>query len=108
MFRQALQLEGFIVEEARAGFEALRHLDAAFPPDIVVLDLGLPGLDGVTVRQELAAQAHTRHIPILIVTASSENLDHLDVACVLRKPVWPAELIVAVRRCLAEGAPPVA
>ncbi len=98
-FRNTLALDGFDVQEARSGYEALRLLDSA-RPDIIVLDLRLPGLDGVTVRDELAAGAHTRHIPIVVVTGSTQNLDTLDVDCVLRKPVAADELARAVRNCL--------
>ena len=104
LFAIALSFAGFDVHEARTGFEALRFLDTD-PPDLVVLDLGLPGIDGYAVQQEIAANAYTRHIPIVIVTASAKDLSHLDVACVLRKPVAPEELVVTVRKCLATGAP---
>jgi DNA-binding response OmpR family regulator len=104
LYRQELSMAGFLVEEARSGFEALRRLDSA-PPDLVVLDLALPGVDGFTVRYELAAQAHTRSIPIVIVTGSSENLDALEVTCVLRKPVSGDRLVETVRKCLVSGAP---
>jgi CheY-like chemotaxis protein len=105
MFRTALAYAGFRVREAGNGFEALRMIDSD-PPDLVVLDLGLPVMSGEVVRQEIAAQAHTRHIPIVIVTGSMSSLEHLGVACVLRKPVSPDALIETVGRCLTSGAPP--
>jgi two-component system response regulator MprA len=105
MYRVALTFAGYDVQEARGGFEALRRLDSD-PPALVVLDLLLPGVDGFAVRQELAAHAHTRNIPIVIVTGSGENLDHLDVGCLLRKPVSPDELLNSVRKCLASGPRP--
>lgn len=104
IFRSALALAGFAVQEAADGFDALRRLDSN-PPDLVVLDLSLPIISGYIVQQEIAANAHTRRIPIVIVTGSNDDLSHLDVACVLRKPVHSTELIRTVRRCLASGAP---
>ena len=104
IFKTSLAVAGYAVREARDGFEALRSLDAVIP-DLVILDLRLPGLSGYAVLDELAAQAHTRHIPVMIVTASPERID-ADVACVLRKPVLPDQLLAAVRRCLASPAPP--
>ena len=104
IFKTCLAVAGYTVREACDGLGALRSLDAALP-DLVVLDLGLPGLSGHAVLQELTAQAHTRRIPVLVVTASPERLTH-DVACVLRKPVMPEELIRAVGRCLVSSAPP--
>lgn len=98
--RQALALAGYHVTEARAGFEALQQLDRQLP-DIIVLDLLMPGIDGFTVRTELAAQAQTRHIPIVVITAITEDLRWLDVKCLLRKPVTPEELVHAVKRASA-------
>jgi two-component system KDP operon response regulator KdpE len=106
LFRVSLTLEGFDVEEAGDGLEALRRI-AEHPPDVVVLDLGLPSLSGVAVQQEIAANAYTRRIPIVVVTGSTKNLDYLNVACILRKPITPDELVAAVRLCLRAGAPPV-
>jgi two-component system KDP operon response regulator KdpE len=103
MYRFSLALAGFEVREAGDGLDALHALDRD-PPDLIVLDLGLPDVSGHIVRQELAAQAHTREIPILVVTGSAESLHQLDVACVLRKPVSPDSLVTAVRKCLASGA----
>jgi CheY-like chemotaxis protein len=99
---QALALAGFDVKEARGGFEALRRLDND-PPDIIVLDLTLPGVDGFAVRNELAANAHTRHIPIVVVTGLADDLQFLDVPCILRKPVTSDQVVEAVRKCLASG-----
>lgn len=99
VWRLALQLEGFEVEEAGDGIMALRRLDN-HPPDLVVLDLGLPALGGLSVQQEIAAHAATRDIPIVIVTGSPDDLSDVDVSCVLRKPIGPEQLIATVRRCL--------
>jgi DNA-binding response OmpR family regulator len=104
MFKTALSLSGFDVDEAGDGVEALRIIEAR-PPDLVVLDLILRALDGLSVQQELAARAVTAHIPIVIVTGSTLNTDALNVACVLRKPVMPDELVRTVRQCLKSGTP---
>jgi two-component system response regulator MprA len=104
MFRMALSLAGYDVEEAGDGLEALRLIENR-PPDLVVLDLKLRSLDGLSVQQELAARALTAHIPIVIVTGSDLDTDGLPVACVLRKPVMPDDLVRTVRQCLRSGAP---
>jgi two-component system, OmpR family, phosphate regulon response regulator PhoB len=106
MYRTALILAHFDVVEADDGMAALHFLDQR-APDIVVLDLMLPTMSGLVVQQEIAAHAHTRNIPIVIVTGSDLSLDHIDVPCVLRKPVDPDALVKAVRSCLASGAPGV-
>ena len=104
MFRTILSMAGYDVEEAGDGVEALRHVENR-APDLIVLDLVLRSLDGVSVQQELAARALTRHIPIVIVTGSSIDTGALDVACVLRKPVLPDDLVRTVKHCIARGGP---
>ena len=101
MLRMALAFE-FRVEEAGDGMEALRLLDIE-PPDLIVLDLGLPFISGQVVHQEVAAQAHLRHIPVVVITGGPVGPDR-PVACTLRKPFSPDELLRAVRKCLGSGA----
>jgi DNA-binding response OmpR family regulator len=102
MFRLALAFEGFKVFEASDGVTALRAIDAE-PPDIIILDLGLPAVSGHDVVRDVTARAQTRRIPIVVVTGSRDNLDRLDVECVLRKPITLEQLAETVRRCLATG-----
>ena len=102
LFRTALTIAGYEVEETGDGFEALGLVDS-HPPDLVVLDLILRSLDGVSVQQELASRALTSRIPIVIVTGSDLPID--GVACVLRKPVSPEEIVRTVQKCLRAGAP---
>jgi DNA-binding response OmpR family regulator len=104
MFSTALEFAGFTVREAPNGYEAIHSVDR-HPPDLIVLDLLLPGFGGLSVQQEIAERAVTRHIPIVIVTGSHRDLAHLPVACVLRKPVDPDELVATVRKCLDEASP---
>lgn len=102
MFTTALGLAGFDVQEAPNGYEALHSVDRQ-RPDLIVLDLLMPGFGGLGVQQEITERAATKHIPIVIVTGSTRELDHLAVACVLRKPVDPDELVATVRKCLEPG-----
>ena len=69
-----------------------------------MLDLVLRALDGISVQQELAARALTRHIPIVIVTGSTIDTSALEVACVLHKPVMPDDLLKTIAECLASSA----
>jgi CheY-like chemotaxis protein len=103
MFRTVLSMAGYDVQEAGDGVEALYLVENRLP-DLIVLDLVLRALDGLSVQQELAARAITRRIPIVIVTGSTIDTSSLDVACVLRKPVMPDELVRTVKSCLASGA----
>ena len=102
LFRTTLTIEGFDVVEAGDGMEALRWIDHS-PPDLVILDLLLPRLSGLVVQQEIAAQAVTREIPVVVITGSTIAESDLNVACFLRKPVAPDQLIKTVRSCLASG-----
>ncbi|HVL68596.1 MAG TPA: response regulator [Vicinamibacterales bacterium] len=106
LFRTALVLAGYGVIEAGNGLEALQRIDQ-LRPDLVVLDLLLPGVSGFVVHQDIAAQAVTREIPVVVITGSTVDASELNVACFLRKPVSPDRLVEAVRACLAEGAGPV-
>ena len=103
MYRTALTLAGFDVHDVSIGIDALRHIDQE-APDLIILDLMLPDINGMVVRQEIAAHAHTQRIPIVIVTGATLDLSTADVACVLRKPVAPDELVRVVQSCLHSGA----
>src|SRR6516225_9367623 len=68
-----LEVEGFEVMRAATGLEAL-NLAAARPPDLVVLDVMLPGIDGIEVCRRLRAASA---VPILMLTARSDETDKL-------------------------------
>ena len=103
-WRHTLAMEGYDVLEAGDGLEALASLEQR-TPDLLILDLGLPRLGGMSVQQEIAARAP--HIPVVIVTGSTADLTDLNVPCLLRKPVTTDELVRTVRSCLSAGAPGV-
>lgn len=100
--RVNLQLAGHEVLEAangRAGLELARTIE----PDVVVLDIMLPNLDGLTVLQELASSEATRHIPVIMLTAKTQLEDRRKAwraGCVeyLTKPFSPIELVELVGR----------
>ena len=71
--------------------------------DVVVLDLGLPGFDGLVVSEEIAAHPSTSHIPIVVVTGSENPVPGVRPDCVLRKPVAPERVVVTVAKCLRES-----
>src|SRR5687767_15394952 len=102
LFRTALSMAGFDVEEAPDGLDAL-HMIENRTPELVVLDLILRSLDGISVQQELAARAITRDIPIVIVTGSNLDVAGANVSCLLRKPITPDQLVETVRHCLVRG-----
>jgi CheY-like chemotaxis protein len=104
LFRTALMFEAFNVLEAENGLAALRLLDRVPPPDLILLDLRMPVMNGSVFMQELAGQAHLRHIPVVVVTATLGPDDARQAKCVLRKPVSIDDLVRTVRSCLISGA----
>ena len=95
---QYLELEGFTVLQAADGAEALRLAERQ-PPDLVVLDLMLPGIDGIEVCRRLRAQSA---VPIVMLTARTEEADKITgfgfgADDYVTKPFSPRELVVRVR-----------
>lgn len=105
LYRTALTLAGFDVIEAATGLDALKRIDSALP-DLIVLDLLLPKVSGFGVLYDLKAQAHTRRIPVVVVTGTSEDVVSDYVTAVLRKPISPDELVAAVQQYLMAGGEP--
>jgi CheY-like chemotaxis protein len=103
LYRSALTDAGFSVVAVEDGTDALVVLETRVPA-VVVLDLTLPRVRGLDVAQELKASAITRHVPIVVVTATDgSDIEDLDVECVLRKPVLPERLVETVHRCMQKG-----
>ena len=67
--RTRLEANNFSVDEADSGEEALRRVDDSI--DLVIVDLGLPGIDGFATMRALRADARTAHIAIVAVTAQA-------------------------------------
>ena len=98
-YRTTLTVAGHTVLAAGDGIEALHHLEG-HTPDLIVLDLGLPRLSGHDVHREIAANARTQHIPVMIVTGQSRGIDASDFACVMRKPFEADAFLAKVEECL--------
>jgi type II secretory ATPase GspE/PulE/Tfp pilus assembly ATPase PilB-like protein/ActR/RegA family two-component response regulator len=67
-----LQREGYHTVEARDGAEAISRVDQ-HAPDLMLLDLNLPGLDGYGVLAQLRSRADTRHLPVVVLTAKGDE-----------------------------------
>lgn len=99
-----IQSAGFDVVTATDGHSALEHLKQDLP-NLVLLDLMLPGIDGLEVCKEMKRGAETRHIPVIMLTAKGEEIDRivgleLGVDDYVVKPFSPRELILRIRAVL--------
>ena len=108
LLRFNLEREGFSVLEAEDGNEALR-LARQHLPDLMLLDVMMPGPDGFEVCRLLGAQAETANIPVLMLTARGEEMDRvvglsLGADDYVVKPFSVRELMLRIRAVLRRGA----
>ena len=97
---ELLSAEGFRTEEAASGPEAL-GLARRDPPDLILLDVRMPDMDGFEVCQQLKADGRTGHVPILLVTALDTQRDLEQGLAAgaddyVTKPVNPADVLARV------------
>lgn len=109
LLRYNLEREGYRVLCATDGERGLGDA-ARHQPDLVLLDLMLPGMDGLEVCKRLRAQDGTRGIPVLMLTAKSEETDvviglEMGADDYLTKPFSPRELVARVRAALRRNRP---
>lgn len=102
LFRDVLSATGYRTLEARTGGEAI-ELATANPPDLVLMDIQMPDVDGVEALRRLRADERTAAIPVLAVTAQAMQGDREHFLAqgfdgYLSKPVNVRELIGTVRQ----------
>jgi two-component system phosphate regulon response regulator PhoB len=110
VLRYNLGREDFVVDVATRGDEALEVVRRQ-PPDLVVLDLMLPGLDGLEVLRTLRRDQATRSLPVLLLTARGEEIDRvvgleLGADDYVTKPFSPREVTLRIRAILRRGEEP--
>jgi CheY-like chemotaxis protein len=99
-YRTTLRSAGYEVGAVEDGTDALRRMED-WTPDVLVLDLGLPQMDGRDLHYELRSRRETRRIPIVIVSGTdTSDLNQAEFAAVLQKPVLPEVLLQAVEDAL--------
>ena len=104
-----LKREGYQVSAASSGEEALRQVQAA-PPDLVILDLMMPAMDGLEVCRRLRQDPATASLPIVMLTAKGDEVDRvlgLEIGAddYVVKPFSPKELLARVRAVLRRSRP---
>jgi CheY-like chemotaxis protein len=107
MYARYLEFSGFKVVTAANGEEAL---DRAFEstPDLIVMDLSLPGVDGWEATRRLKKDTRTKHVPVVAVTGhafagSSESALQAGCDGYIMKPCLPTDLVTEIRRVLSGG-----
>jgi two-component system cell cycle response regulator DivK len=105
MYAEYLRFCGFRVAEARNGNEALEQAFTLMP-DLILMDLSLPGMDGWEATRQLKADERTRQIPVVALTGhalagASEGAKRAGCDSFVTKPCLPDDLVVEVRRMLS-------
>ena len=109
LIRLILGRKGFELTGATSGLEGLAAIRQV-KPDLVLLDLMMPDMDGWEVYQQMKADPELKHIPVIVVTAKAQSIDKilgLHIAKVddyVTKPFGPQELLQSVERVLAAKA----
>jgi DNA-binding response OmpR family regulator len=107
LIRLILSRRGFEVRGAAGGMEGIRLVREELP-DLVLLDLMMPDMDGWEVYQQMKAGESTRSIPVIVVTAKAQSIDRvlgLHIAKVddyIAKPFSPQELLASVEKVLGQ------
>ena len=101
-----LSRRGFLVKGAHGGHEGLDLVGVELP-DLILLDLMMPDLDGWDLYQQLKANPETRNIPVIVITAKSQPIDRvlgLHIAKVddyISKPFHPEDLLNSIEKVIS-------
>jgi two-component system alkaline phosphatase synthesis response regulator PhoP len=111
LLKYNLEKEGYQVFGAATGEAALQAVRHRLP-DLILLDLMLPGLDGLEVCRRIRAEAQTRHLPIIMLTAKGEEADivtglELGADDYITKPFSPRVLLARLRAALRRRSQPL-
>ena len=111
LIRLILGRRGFKVSGATGGKAGLQAVREELP-DLVLLDLMMPDMDGWEVYQQMKSDELTRHIPVIVVTARAQSIDKvlgIHIAKVddyIAKPFSPQELLSSVEKVLSQDKTP--
>jgi len=110
MYSAYLQFSGYRVEEATNGLEAIEKA-IELTPDIILMDLALPKVDGWEATKRLKSDPRTRHIPIVALTGHAlagfaEGAREAGCDAFVTKPCLPDALVAEIRRMLSQTRQP--
>ena len=99
LFRHVLDVAGYHTEIVMNGMEALKRLES-IRPDIILLDLNLPGVSGPKILEDIRADNRLMTVPVVVITGHAEVAENLPVEpdLVLLKPVNMDQLSILVQR----------
>ncbi len=100
-----LKREGYQTEKAKNGKEALDKLSQGLKPDLIITDLNMPVMDGMTFLKEVRKKPGFRFVPILILTTESQQQKRMEAKKAgatgwLVKPVKPQDLLAVIKKVL--------
>jgi len=104
LIQKLLESDGFTVTTAADGLEGLMHLEQA-TPDVILCDMMMPNLDGMTFTKAIKKNAGTRNVPVIFLTAKTDTRTVAEgisagAKFYLTKPFNHAELLQKVRKAL--------
>jgi CheY-like chemotaxis protein len=108
LYQKAFSLEGFGVEIAEDGNTGLEKVQG-YKPDIILLDMMMPNMNGLEVLSKLKADAATSSIPVIVLTNIADmNVDNLAtskgaVQYIIKSQTEPAEIITLIKGVLAKA-----
>jgi len=101
-----LEKAGYLVSTALDGRQALQRLAGGLP-HLIVLDIGMPHMSGLELLKQIRADAKTRDLPVIMLTAYKTDQDvfkgyHYGANVYLTKPIDPADLLAYIRELFAD------
>jgi len=109
MYKERLLAEGYSVDLAKDGLEALSKI-ASTTPDLMILDVMMPNLNGIDVLKKIKAQDKTKNIPIIVATALVQDMTEIKKmlseqdSYLIKSEVMPGDVVKLVNQKLS-GAP---
>jgi twitching motility two-component system response regulator PilH len=105
MITELLRGSGLDVTAASDGVEALEHIQSGHPPDLVVLDIVMPRMNGYEVCRRLKADPSTQNVPVVMCSSKGEEFDRYwgmkqGADAYIAKPFQPTELVGTVKQLL--------
>jgi CheY-like chemotaxis protein len=109
LYQKTFDLEGFEVETAEDGHIGLQKVPS-FKPDIILLDMMMPNMNGLELLSKLKADPATSAIPVVVLTNVADmNVSNMAIAkgaalCIIKSQTEPGQVVAAVKSVLAKAA----